>query len=83
MIIEGILVFLIGLAGFVFDLLPDADPLVLESFGGIWYGYGWLNSWLPLSEALICLGFFFSFYVVLYGSAAVVYVWRLLPLKFT
>lgn len=83
MIVEAILTALIAVAMAVFDLLPDADPLDLTGFSGIWHGYAFLNGFLPLTELMVCLGAFIAFHVTLYAAAGVVYVWRLLPFKFS
>lgn len=83
MIVEAILSALIAVAMAVFSLLPDADPLDLTGFSGIWHGFAFLDGFLPLSELMLCVAAFIGFHVTLYAAAGVVYVWRLLPFKFS
>lgn len=83
MIVEAILTAIVAVAMAVFELLPDADPLDLTEFSGIWYGYSFLNGFLPITELMVCVGAMLAFHVALYAAAGVVYVWRLLPFKFS
>lgn len=83
MILDALGSALISVAEFVVGLMPDGEPIGLSGFSGIWYGYGWLNSWLPLTEVLAGFGIWLAFHAALYAFLAVVTVYRLLPFKFT
>lgn len=55
MVIDVVVVALCGLAGFAVDLLPVSSTDV-PALTGLVPWYGWLNGFLPVSEALSTLG---------------------------
>lgn len=83
MIIDALAVIFFGVLELVLGLLPEGDPIGLEEFSGIWYGYGWLNGWLPLTEVLAMIGLMLGLYAAIYAAAAVMTLWRMIPFKFS
>lgn len=67
MITEAVLSVFFGLMEGIAGLLPEAGSLGMQEFSGIWYGYSWLNSFLPLSELLIAVGLLLGFHAALYA----------------
>lgn len=56
MIVDLLAGALLGAVTWLVGLLPDGGPLGLSSFSGIWTGYAFLNSFLPLTELLAAAG---------------------------
>lgn len=70
MITDALLGVLLTAMGFVVGLLPEADPLDLDGFSGIWVGYAQWNTWLPLTELLACVVGYLGVQLTLYGYLA-------------
>lgn len=79
MIFDAIAGALLGAVSFVVDLLPDAEPLGLDSFSGIWTGYAWLNSFLPLTELMVCVGMMMGIQLAIMGYLAIKQLREWLP----
>lgn len=79
MIVDAIGGALLAAVSFVVDLLPDAEPLGLDSFSGIWTGYAWLNSFLPLTELMACVAMMLSIQLAILGYLAVKQLREWLP----
>lgn len=67
MIFDAILGFLIDVMSAVVDLLPDGDPLGLDSASGLWIGYAQLNTFLPLTELLAMLAAYLTVVGAIYA----------------
>jgi hypothetical protein len=57
----------LGAVRWLLGFLPEGDPIGLASVSGIWYGYAWLNSWLPLNEILAGFAVWLGFTVLVYA----------------
>jgi len=68
-----------AVAGVVVSLLPDAADLGLSIPGGWITGYTWLNSFLPLSEALGVVTIFLGIMLALLAFRVAVIVYHLIP----
>jgi len=75
LIVGGLIDGLARLAQQVVELLPEASTLALPDMSGWLLGYNWLNSFLPVGEALGYAGVMLAIYggILVYRLAVVVY----------
>lgn len=83
MITDALGAVFVGLFSAVVGLLPDGDPIGIGSFTGIWVGYSWLNTWLPLSEVVTVFGLWLGLQVAIYAWLGVRALWAMVPFKFS
>jgi len=70
---------LAAVAGVVVSMLPDAADLGLTIPGGWITGYTWLNSFLPLTEALALVSIFVGIMLALLAFRVAVIIYHLAP----
>jgi hypothetical protein len=81
MIIDAIGSALLAAMTWLVSLLPTGELLDgLDDFGGIWIGYAQWNTWLPLSELLVCIVGIVGVQLMLYGYLALRAVRGWLPI---
>lgn len=83
MIIELVMTTLLGaMTSFFAGVLPDSS-ISPESAAGFVHWYAWLNSFLPLSEAVGLIATSVGVVAVIGAFAGAMTIWRLVPGKAT
>jgi len=77
--IQGLADAVFKVIGSMIDALPDAADLGIDIPDGFVVGYSFLNTFLPLSEALTIAGTALAGYVALFGWRLAVMVYHLIP----
>lgn len=73
----------LSLLGGLFDLLGDAVQMLPYGgtiAGGVIIGYGWLNTFLPISETVAGILWLLTLYLWLFGYRMIREAWSLVPI---
>lgn len=80
MIFDGIISFFAGMVGALLSLVPlPAAPSFsgfISGWDSIWTYVGWLNGYLPISEAVTMVGLMLAMWVVFHAYRAVVWAYH-------
>lgn len=82
MILNVLLDALVGLMTTIFGaVLPTAGsiPLTIPALGPVLFGFTWLNSMIPLAEAIQGFGLIIIVWGVVWAIRLVVWIWGQIP----
>lgn len=84
MILDALFSLFEGIVNTIVGLLPDIDPPDLSGMvaatAPVWDAVGWINKYAPVDQAVIALGLFAAWWLVMYGTRFV--IWALTKAHF-